>query len=71
MILFDKGAETAMREVVGRSIADQVLYENKEAISREALKYHSKNRRSVRVGDYRCKSHYPKCSAARGGSSCL
>ena len=26
-----------MREVVGRSIADQVLYENKEAISREAL----------------------------------
>ena len=32
-----QGAETAMREVVGRSIADQVLYENKEAISREAL----------------------------------
>ena len=27
-----------MREVVGRSIADAVLYENKEAISREALK---------------------------------
>jgi membrane protease subunit HflK len=31
-------AETAMREVVGRSLADSVLYENKEAISREALK---------------------------------
>jgi membrane protease subunit HflK len=27
-----------MREVVGRSLADSVLYENKEAISREALK---------------------------------
>ncbi len=33
-----QAAETAMREVVGRSIADAVLYENKEAISREALK---------------------------------
>ena len=32
-----QGAETAMREVVGRSKADAVLYENKEAISREAL----------------------------------
>ncbi|OUW02291.1 MAG: HflK protein [Betaproteobacteria bacterium TMED156] len=33
-----QAAETAMREVVGRSLADAVLYENKEAISREALK---------------------------------
>jgi membrane protease subunit HflK len=33
-----QAAETAMREVVGRSIADAVLYENKEAISTEALK---------------------------------
>ncbi len=32
-----QAAETAMREVVGRSLADAVLYENKEAISREAL----------------------------------
>tara|TARA_E500000178_G_scaffold356295_1_gene433126 strand:+ start:98910 stop:100298 length:1389 start_codon:yes stop_codon:yes gene_type:complete len=32
-----QAAETAMREVVGRSEADSVLYENKEAISREAL----------------------------------
>jgi membrane protease subunit HflK len=33
-----QAAETAMREVVGRSLADAVLYENKEAISSEALK---------------------------------
>lgn len=32
-----QAAETAMREVVGRSIADAVLYENKEAIGREVL----------------------------------
>ena len=32
-----QAAETAMREVVGRSLADSILYENKEAISREAL----------------------------------
>jgi len=32
-----QAAETAMREVVGRSLADAVLYENKEAISSEAL----------------------------------
>ena len=33
-----QAAETAMREVVGKSLADAVLYENKEAISSEALK---------------------------------
>jgi membrane protease subunit HflK len=32
-----QAAETAMREVVGRSLSDAVLYENKEAIGREAL----------------------------------
>jgi len=32
-----QAAETAMREVVGRSAADAVLYENKEAIGREVL----------------------------------
>ena len=32
-----QAAETAMREVVGRSLADAVLYENKEAIGREVL----------------------------------
>jgi membrane protease subunit HflK len=32
-----QAAETAMREVVGRSLSDSVLYENKEAIGREAL----------------------------------
>lgn len=32
-----QAAETAMREVVGRSPSDSVLYENKEAIGREAL----------------------------------
>lgn len=32
-----QAAETAMREVVGRSLSDTVLYENKEGIAREAL----------------------------------
>lgn len=32
-----QAADTAMREVVGRSLSDAVLYENKEAIGREAL----------------------------------
>ena len=32
-----QAAETAMREAVGRSLSDSVLYENKEAIGREAL----------------------------------
>ena len=32
-----QAAETAMREAVGRSLSDAVLYENKEAIGREAL----------------------------------
>jgi len=32
-----QAAETAMREMVGRSLADSVLYENKEAIGREVL----------------------------------
>jgi membrane protease subunit HflK len=32
-----QAAETAMREVVGRSMSDTVLYENKEGIAREAL----------------------------------
>jgi membrane protease subunit HflK len=32
-----QAAETAMREIVGRSLSDTVLYENKEGIAREAL----------------------------------
>ena len=32
-----QAAETAMREIVGRSKSDTVLYENKEGIAREAL----------------------------------
>lgn len=32
-----QAADTAMREVVGRSLSDAVLYENKEAVGREAL----------------------------------
>jgi membrane protease subunit HflK len=35
--IVNQAAETAMREVVGRSLSDAVLYENKEAIGREAL----------------------------------
>lgn len=35
--IVQQAAETAMREVVGRSLSDSVLYENKEAIGREAL----------------------------------
>jgi len=35
--IVQQAAETAMREVVGRSLSDAVLYENKEAIGREAL----------------------------------
>ncbi len=35
--IVQQGAETAMREVVGRSLSDAVLYENKEAIGREVL----------------------------------
>lgn len=35
--IVSQAAETAMREVVGRSLADAVLYENKEAIGREVL----------------------------------
>jgi modulator of FtsH protease HflK len=36
--LLRQGAETAMRQVVGRKGIDQVLYEEKEAIAKEALK---------------------------------
>ena len=32
-----QAAETVMREIVGRSMSDTVLYENKEGIAREAL----------------------------------
>lgn len=32
-----QAAETVMREIVGRSLSDTVLYENKEGIAREAL----------------------------------
>lgn len=36
--LIRQGAETAMREVVGRNGVDQVLYEEKEAVAKESLK---------------------------------
>ena len=36
--LVRQGAETAMREVVGRNQIDQVLYEEKEQVAKEALK---------------------------------
>lgn len=35
--IVSQAAETAMREIVGRSLSDTVLYENKEGIAREAL----------------------------------
>ena len=35
--IVSQAAETAMREIVGRSSSDTVLYENKEGIAREAL----------------------------------
>ena len=36
--LVRQGAETAMREIVGRRGVDQVLYEEKEAVAKDALK---------------------------------
>lgn len=36
--LIRQGAETAMREVVGRKGVDQVLYEEKEAVAKDSLK---------------------------------
>ena len=35
--IVSQAAETVMREIVGRSMSDTVLYENKEGIAREAL----------------------------------
>jgi len=62
-------AETAIREIVGKSKMDFALYEGREEIAVKAKKTHARNFGSIQYGDQCDKCHHAKCAAARAGSS--